>query len=295
MTLSCCCRFCFVSFKKKNLENPILCMDELSKLFALMEVQETRLLGIAHCIVPKEEEFPIIESDFVPPNELTPELMPELVPELMPENDNKQNPEQNPTILQTLMPKTDQSEKLEDDTHINASDVPSVILSSIKNSLATANDEHAKTTEISPPNPDENNVDIVVTHVEKLNDSIESNNLNKVSAIVPLNSGNDTDSSSINFNNKLENKTVLEAISSSDLKSSMPQTTEFFELSVPSTSPSPTIAEIVLGEMESVSKSPESDSDNYIYETFSQVNIDTSHQRNEHVVLPEPPEIPNTE
>lgn len=50
-------------------ENPILCMDELSRLFVSLESQETRLLGIAHCIVPKEEltiEPPIFVAPSIP-------------------------------------------------------------------------------------------------------------------------------------------------------------------------------------------------------------------------------------
>lgn len=41
-------------------------MDGLSKLFDLMEAQETRLIGIAHCIVPKEE-IQAVESLLISP------------------------------------------------------------------------------------------------------------------------------------------------------------------------------------------------------------------------------------
>lgn len=247
-------------------------MDELSKLFASMEVQETRLLGIAHCIVPKEEEHPFIEPIFVPSSvSLTSAI-------------NKQTdslPEQTKGDI----------EPINSDINVinEPSDVPSLILSSLTNSLSatitesTIKDVIPTTTEIQPLNPDENNI-AIVTHMANSNESIKTNVLPMVSATIPLN-GNDVTAPS-SLNNKLENMTVLEVTPSTNVKS-LPQTTE----TLPTSSPS--IAEIVLGEMESVSQSPESD--NYIYETFSPVNFDTasSLQRNEHIILPEkPPEIP---
>lgn len=51
-------------------------MDGIARLFDLMEAQETRLFGEAHCIVPKEEEQ--IETIVIDP---VPDLMPELVVE----------------------------------------------------------------------------------------------------------------------------------------------------------------------------------------------------------------------
>lgn len=48
-------------------------MDGIARLFDLMEAQETRLFGEAHCIVPKEEEQ--IETIVIAP---VPEPIPEL-------------------------------------------------------------------------------------------------------------------------------------------------------------------------------------------------------------------------
>lgn len=267
------------------IENPILCMDELSKLFALMEAQETRLIGISHCIVPKEEEIPIIEPVFVPPN------VPQIEEEIK------------PAILQVLMPvqSTKNTENIQDVLQINskesvqqiaASDVPSLILSSLKNSAAVASTEQPTKEIISTPvpNPDENNIDNTA-HTEKSIETIESSVMTAVPATIStIENGT--------IYNKLENMTVLETTPSPNLKSFIPQTTEIPEIPIPATSPS--IAEIFLGEMESVSKSPEPD--NYIYETFSPISpLDNGAmsslqqiQRNEHLVLPEePPEIPN--
>lgn len=299
---------CFVLFfwfsfeNMKIIENPILCMDELSKLFALMEAQETRLHGIAHCIVPKEEEIPIIESVFVPPNDS----------QTLENKDEKEDEKVErpipPTILQALMPiqTTKQIENVYDDLQTNSeksmvnapSDMPSLILSSLKNSVtATVTDQAIKeiiitTTESPVPNPDDNNIDIIA-HTEKSIEPIESSLLTTIPATVPLIVDNGTV-----HNNTLENMTtVLETTPSPNLKSSTLQTTELPDI-LPSLSTSPSIAEIVLGpELETVSKSPEPD--NYIYETFSPISpVNTgaisSLQRNEHLVLPEePPEIPN--
>lgn len=274
-------------FQLKLIENPILCMDELSKLFALMEAQETRLLGIAHCIVPKEEEIPIIESIFVPPS----------VPLTTDEVDEEERPLSGlqPAILKVLMP-IQPIKKTEDELQINSeksvvitpSDVPSLILNSLMNSAAAAITEQSikeiilTTTETSAPN--------IIAHTQQSFEQIESSVSSTVSDTVPLIIENAT------VYNKLENMTVLETTPSPNLKSFLPQTTETPEISIQSTSPNRSIAEIVLGEMESVSKSPEPDS-NYIYETFSPISPAedvSSLQRNEHLVLPEePPEIPN--
>lgn len=287
-------------------------MDELSKLFAIMEAQETRLLGIAHCIVPKEEEeIEIIESEpivFIPPS------VPETA-ELEEEDEQKKEQEKHiqeleskPEILQSLIPAD--PEKLEDlpeeqqptndqNTSNIPIDVPSLILSTLAKSSAVAvtiepvKDAISITTETPAPNPDENNIDIV-THTDKINES--TNVLTTDPVIAQSNADNGNASTSLNYISDLENITVLETtLPTPNQKPFIPQATEISEPLTPSTSPS--IAEIILGEMETASKSPESD--NYIYETFSPispVNIDemSSFQRNDHVILAEePPEIVN--
>lgn len=313
-------------------------MDELSKLFAIMEAQETRLLGIAHCIVPKEEEIPIIEPVFVAPA-ATKDI-------------EKSTPHSDKLPGSVLI---DDTEKQDIDPLVDTekrvletpSDVPSIILSALSKSVVT--EEPIKeiiatttTTDIPIPNPNENDIDIV-TYTDKLN----------ISPAIPVavaetsNVENDTVLNALNYINKLENVTVLETTPiTTNHNSSTHSVTENFETTTPSSSSSssslllssttstllsslspplssstpspspsstslplplplpnqsastsPSIAEIVLGEMESVSKSPESD--NYIYETFSPVspvNISaiSSFHRNDHLVLAEePPEIPN--
>lgn len=284
-------------------------MDELSKLFAIMEVQETRLLGIAHCIVPKEEEeIEIVEEEPVfvePPIPINQNMEEEEEKEI----EHIQELEAKPEIIQSLIPvdpeileDLPEEQQLSNDQNTSniPSDVPTLILSTIaKSTVVAVTEEPVKevspiTTEIPSPNPDENNIDIV-THTEKPN---EVNVLATISAAAELNDNNGNINTSLNYISDLENITVLETTQpTQNQKPSITQTTEISEPLTPSTSPS--IAEIILGEMETVSKSPESD--NYIYETFSPnspVNndaISTSFQRNDdHLVLAEePPEIPN--
>lgn len=283
-------------------------MDELSKLFAVMEAQETRLLGIAHCIVPKEEEIPIIEPLFVPPNE-------SITPEEIKEEEEKAIESE----LQAIIPNGEEitnkignapDEAQDKGILIAPDDVPSVILSTLMKSATVAiNDQTIKeiilttTTETPMPNPDENsiqnNIDIV-SRTEPSIELIESSVLSTVLDTLPLIVEN------VTVYNKLENRTVLAETtpsssnpisfipqSSSPLPSQQQQTsTETPD--IPKLSTSPSIAEIILGELESISKSPEPD--NYIYETFSPiVPVNTaaisspSLQRNEHLVLPEEP------
>lgn len=284
-------------------------MDELSKLFAVMEAQETRLLGIAHCIVPKEEEIPIIEPLFVPPNEPIPEEIKEEEEEKAIESE-----------LQAIIPNEEEitnkignapDESQEKGILVAPDDVPSVILSTLMKSAAVAiTDQPIKeiilttTTESPMPNPDENsiqnNIDIV-SRTEPSIEFIESSVLSAVLDTVPLIVEN------VTVHNKLENRTVLAETtpspsnpksfmpqSSTPLAPSPPQQTTTETPDIPKLSTSPSIAEIILGELESISKSPEPD--NYIYETFSPIApVNTaaisspSLQRNEHLVLPEEP------
>lgn len=43
-----------IFFYRYHVENPVLCDDNLPELVAVMEMQQARLLGIAHCIVPQQ-------------------------------------------------------------------------------------------------------------------------------------------------------------------------------------------------------------------------------------------------
>lgn len=295
-------------------------MDELSKLFALMEVQETRLLGIAHCIVtkdivPKEEEIPDIEPVFVPPSMLSAQDELEKSTPIPSNSDlipaHATNQTENSEIDQIIEPEKRILEM--------PSDVPSIILSSLSKSIVT--EEPIKeiiptTTDVQIPNPNENDVDIV-TYTEKLN----------VLTAVP-DAENDTVLNALNYINKLESVTVIStnykstthlpteniesttastsslppplttsSTTSLPIKSISTSPSSFILLTTPPPPTSPPIAEIVLGEMESVSKSPESD--NYIYETFSPISsvnisaISTFHQSDHLVLAEEPPELPN--
>lgn len=324
-------------------------MDELSKLFAQMEEQETRLLGIAHCIVPKEEEVPIIEEVpvFVPPppqpstSTPQPQLQPQQLPQLLltaselKENlssDSQSNLVQDSSIPTERATKKPTIEEIDSNTVITADTVPSVILTSITNTvtaptIAETLDKDIEiivTTQIPIPNPAENNdVDIVMS-VQAVKTESTQNVLSTVPTMVsatvttatspmPIvqneneNTNNESSQSEIQ---KLENATVLNEnpppptstmasihatqTMKNDVQITSSPTSLSSSASASSTAQPSSIAEIILGEMESVSKNPEPE--NYIYETFSPISpVEVSPiQRNEHIVLAEePPEIPN--
>lgn len=163
-------------------------MDELSKLFAQMEAQETRLLGIAHCIVPKEEEVPIIEEVPVfvpPPPEPEPSMQqqqqpPQQLPALLLMNaELKENVsgdiQSKPAEDVSSSTEISQQNALDDDIDTNVlitvpDTLPSVILTSLTNTVTSPtiaetlekDFEVAVTTQVPISNPDENNVDIVM-------------------------------------------------------------------------------------------------------------------------------------
>lgn len=315
-------------------------MDELSKLFAQMEEQETRLLGIAHCIVPKEEELPIIEEVpvFVPPppeaSTPTPTLtptstpMPQQLPQLLLMSselkENLSDDSQSNTV-QDLSLETEKSTKKPldeiDSNSLNTADtvdtVPSVILTSIISNTVTAptiaetlnkDIEIVITTQMPISNPAENNDVDIVMHTQIKTETI-LNVLSTVAAIVPATSPMPTVQNDSANNpqhhiiNNLENVTVLNenpppassTTTSTTTTTSINSQTVKNDVQITSSTVQPSsIAEIILGESESVSKNPEPE--NYIYETFSPISpVDVSSlQRNEHIVLAEePPEIPN--
>lgn len=286
-------------------------MDELSKLFAQMEAQETRLLGIAHCIVPKEE--PTIESIFVPPPSLPssntkdliePVVFPEPVPALIVPIEMPiilpSKPEENLTFEKPTNERFVENEPI---SIIVPDEVPSKIIATLTKTVIAdipITEIIITSTDSTSLNPDENNVDII-TPAERL---AHTTNL-PISIVQPtpavvvataMTEENDTIINTINYINKLENVTVLQSAST---KPTIPPQTQSMEAPIAIVTSAPSsIAEIVLGEMDAVSKNPEAD--NYIYETFSQISpvdigeVSSTLQRNEHLVIEdEPPEIPN--
>lgn len=295
-------------------------MDELPKLMGIMEAQETRLLGFAHCIVPKEEimvaSSPIFDSQPIP-------LLQETEPrEAKLPISTRSMTQSKDDIMQLLVPldndksnavgSTDtQIYQAENMNHSNAAPMQDesarLILSddSVVNTVAT-------TTNAYTPNPNENNVEIV-TKTEKsvlLQLDLAKDMKSSFDVIqVVENVSNAQITSVLELNT--ERSDTVPTLSSS--LSSLPPTQSTMATLVtappqPATvtpkahiAPVPTkpsIAEIILGELESISKSPEPD--NYIYETFSPMspmNIGSvsSTQRNDHIVIAEePPEnIPN--
>lgn len=271
------------------IENPILCMNELSKLFGLMEAQETRLLGIAHCIIPKEE-IPRVESVFaqqampvMPENAiLRPES--ELIKVLIPAGAILNNPN---------VPADTDTNELEKRTPTN--DVLPLIITSLDNSgrpllqddspktiLTTTT---AKTTK--PSHVDENNIipSIPTDTAHQANDT-QSFNSEKFER-----KDNDNNSVTHIIDSTMKIETVTTA--SSSYVTSILTTTASQSLETYNQTTSSSIDEIVLEEI--VSQNPEPD--NYIYETFSpasKINIDeeSNVQRTDHLVLVEKPPEP---
>lgn len=319
-------------------------MDELSKLFAQMEAQETRLLGIAHCIVPKEEEVPIIEEVpvFVPPppepSTSTPAPAPAPAPTPTPTPQTQPQP-QLPQLPQLLLMSSELKENLSGDsqsntvqdlpiatekstnkpiideidtnTLITVDSVPSVILTSITNTVTAPtidetldkDIEIVVTTQIPITIPAENNDVDIVLNVPSKTDST-SNVLITVPTMVsaatsPIPIAQNESDAQHHIEN-FENATVLNENppppTSTMASVHQSQTVNSNDVQITSSSsaaPPSSIAEIILGEMESVSKNPEPE--NYVYETFSPISVEVSPlQRNDHIVLAEePPEIPN--
>lgn len=266
-------------------------MDELSKLFGLMEAQETRLLGIAHCIIPKEE-IPLVESVFaqqtlpiIPENAiLRPES--ELIKVLIPTGTTLNNPNVPADI------DTNELEKIAPNNDV----IPVIISSSANSGTPLLQDDSLKTVlmtttaTITEPN-----------HIDENNfiPSIPTDTVHQANDTQPINSeqfereDNDNDPLAHIIDSTMKMETVTKVFSSY-ITSILPTTSQSHETYMQTTSSS--IDEIVLEEI--VSQNPEPD--NYIYETFSpasKLNIDdvSNVQRTDHLVLPEkPPEpIPN--
>lgn len=287
-------------------------MDELSKLFAQMEAQETRLLGIAHCIVPKEEDeeenVPIVEEVpvFLPPSAEPPTpTLPQLPQLLLMSSELKENLSRDSQL--NTVPDLSLATEISTKTPLNEIDanslitvdaVPSVVLTSIADAVTaptiteTLNKdaEVVITTQMPVSNPDENSVEIVMSTQKTEN---MFNVLSTVPALVPATSPmpiiqNESANNPQYYIKNLENVTETSPTSTKSrrVNHDLPTT------SSSSTLPPSSIAEIILGELESVSKNPEPE--NYIYETFEVKPVEVSPQRNEHTVFAEePPEIPN--
>lgn len=114
-------------------ENPILCQDELPVLIAMMEAQEARLLGIAHCIIRQPETAQSSQIFLTPPIPLLP-MMKAQIP-IIP--NNVMHP--SPSIVQVIMPAPIilQAPSVEQTTVIPSNALPSTTIS----------------TSLSPPTP----------------------------------------------------------------------------------------------------------------------------------------------
>lgn len=97
------------------LENPVLCDDNLPELVAAMEMQQARLLGIAHCIVPQQ----IVDSSVImePPMILQRMMKPQAIavaPNLL------QPLQPPPSIVQIIVPASMAAQQMQSPTNNNA-------------------------------------------------------------------------------------------------------------------------------------------------------------------------------
>lgn len=300
-------------------------MDDLSSLFVAMETQETRLLGIAHCIVPKEQ-LPIDPPPvFVaPPITLLPaNILNAPIPAI-----SKAILDSKPGIVQLIMPivtETTTAPPTTTNTPITSTifqTTPITISSGIIDTITVStplSDAVLRVTEaditVATPKEDVNN--IAVEQLPELPSSTET--------IMPEILATNMHSNDINIDNKYrdqpeivyestttipsvtetnESTTRTIVITTSTFSSTEPVLQAMESTTASISTPAPievmtttplSVAQIILRQPETISMAPEQD--NYVYETFSTVPevIGPMDERAQQLVLvEEPPEsLPN--
>lgn len=320
----------FVVIAVVPIENPILCMDELSRLFVAMETQETRLLGIAHCIVPKEQ-LPIEPpSVFVaPPIPLLPaHILHAPIPVF-----SKALLDSKPGIVQLLIPVTVESTTL---TPSTTTSTP-ITTTTIGTSTKAISSGSIETTTIVPATESvvifiQPEAETAVTTPREVENNItieqSSEPLNATEAKVPETLATNMHNNDVSIDNKnveqpvivydttpstatiasvtdtIETTTRPIVITTSTFSSTQPvlqaessnlTSTRMPQASIEATTTPVSVAEIILRQPETISMAPEQD--NYVYETFSGVSevIGPMDERVKQLVLvEEPPEnLPN--
>lgn len=298
-------------------------MDEVSKLFGLMEAQETRLSGIAHCIVPKEV-IPNAPSVYVVPP-LTLPLIPTLAMINSPMPVLPKALYDSPSgIVQVLLPIA--AEKVEEMVAITTTptptakpvsfsssttptyspetiaastemikpiSVPQIILKISIDELSTV--VNKTDIPVSTSNPDDNNIDIIndTTHIATsslpFNITINSVTETVTETLTVTESDKDTVAQT---ETDTETTTIISTTNSTVPTLSVLSTT-LSTTTLPSTvTTTSSVAEIVLGKLETISAAPEPD--NYVYETYSpvpQVIGPMVERAQQLVIVEEPPEI----
>lgn len=285
-------------------------MDELSRLFVAMETQETRLLGIAHCIVPKEQ-LPIESSSvFVAPpiqllsaNILTNAPIPAISKAIL---DSK------PGIVQLIMPIATESTTVPS-TVTTTTNVPIVTTITIETTPKTISSDTYETTTNPMPVPiseifvAQTDAEIIVTTLNEL----ENNKTVEESSVTISNSTESKSSESfvqnmhsndVNIDNKsLEQLTIV--YTTTPIPTNIPAVTESIESTArpivittstlnsiqpilqadiattttsTSTLPSIEVTTTPLSVAEIILRQPETismapEQDNYVYETFPSV------------------------
>lgn len=297
-------------------------MDELSRLFLAMESQETRLLGIAHCIVPKEQlpiEPPtVFVAPLLPANILNapipvlskaildskPGIVQLIMPVAMETTTTPTTTTNTPTTTTpiTTTPKTMSTETVEITTTLPVAETVVIVVQPDAEIVATT------------PKEVENNIT-----VERSSEPLNVTEARKSTATANMNNND------VNIDNKSLEQPVI-VYDTTPITTAIPSVTETIEtttrpivitastfssiqpvlqtessstttpasIDVVTTTPV-SVAEIILRQPETISIAPEQD--NYVYETFSVVPevIGPMDERAQQLVLvEEPPEdLPN--
>lgn len=297
-------------------------MDELSRLFVAMESQETRLLGIAHCIVPKEQ-LPIE----VPPVFVAPLLPASILNAPIPAL-SKAILDSKPGIVQLIMPvalEPTSAPSTTASTPISASTAETASKTTSSETLETTTMPIAETIVIVT----QSEAEFIATTPKEVEDnltadrSMESTNFTETKV---AESQANMSSNDVNIDNKVMEGSHVERDSAPSMTTT-PSVTETIEtttrpivittstfssiqplleeeegesstatpVSIEVTTTTAPVAEIILRQQETISMAPEQD--NYVYETFSVVPevIGPMDERAQQLVLVEqPPEdLPN--
>lgn len=300
-------------------------MDDLSRLFVALESQETRLLGIAHCIVPKEQlpmeppsvfvapPIPLLSANILnaPIPALSKALLdskPGIVQLIMPvvveTTAAPTTTTSVPTTITTIetTPKTITSETIETTTTAAVAEVI-IVQTDAEFTAATPKDTENKIAVESPISKIAAEVKIpesFATNMHNNEVNIDSKNVEEP-AIVYSTTPSTTTIPSVTETIETTTRPIVITTSTFNsiqpvlqaVSSTTPSTSTLVPIDVTTTPQS--VAEIILRQPETISMATEQD--NYVYETFSSVPevIGPMDERAQQLVLvEEPPEnLPN--
>lgn len=298
-------------------------MDDLSSLFVAMETQETRLLGIAHCIVPKEE-LPVFVA---PPITLLPaNILNAPIPAI-----SKAILDSKPGIVQLIMPIATETTTAPSTTTntptttttiettpktlsiaiIDTTTVPTplseIIFAQTEADINVATSkEDVNNIAVEQSSESSNPTEPIMS--ELLATNMHSNDINidkyrdQPEIVYESTTSTTTTIPSVTETNVPTTRTIV--ITTSTFSSTEPVLQAVETTTVSTSTPAPiemmtttplSVAQIILRQPETISMAPEQD--NYVYETFSSVPevIGPMDERAQQLVLvEEPPEsLPN--